>query len=115
MTNDIPVFAHSGHDEFEARKGYGVHHSDPKFWGRFLEAHSCPGKPCPLRLCLGHAGGDDYWFGNGEHEDWGLRAYELCTRYPDVYCEVSRAGSPNRMRPLSHRPTRPRASVSRPN
>lgn len=89
MTNDIPVFAHSGHGEFEARTGYGVHHSDPKFWGRFLEAHSCPGKPCPLRLCLGHAGGDDYWFGNGEHEDWGLRAYELCTRYPNVYCEVT--------------------------
>jgi predicted TIM-barrel fold metal-dependent hydrolase len=89
MTNDIPVFAHSGHGEFEARKGYGVHHSDPGFWGRFLAAHSSPGKPCPLRLCLGHAGGEDYWFGNGEHEDWGLRAYELCTRYPNVYCEVT--------------------------
>lgn len=89
IEHDVPVFTHSGHGEFEARKGYGAHHSDPAFWGQFLESHSTPGNPCKLRLCLGHAGGDDYWFGTGTYADWGRRAYELCTKYPNVYCEIT--------------------------
>ena len=89
IAKDVPVFAHSGYGEFEARKGYGERDSDPAFWGKFLESHSTPGHPCKLRLCLGHAGGEDFWFGTGKHADWGRRAYELCTRYPNVYCEIT--------------------------
>ena len=40
-----------------------------------------------LRLCLGHAGGEDFWLGKGKFTDWGQRVYELCTLYPNVYCE----------------------------
>ena len=89
IAKDVPVFVHSGYGEFEARKGYGVRNSDPKFWEEFLKCHSTPGQPCKLRLCLGHAGGPDFWFGSGNHQDWGRKAYELCTQYPNVYCEVT--------------------------
>lgn len=89
IEQDVPVLVHSGFGEFEARKGYGEHHSNPKFWKQFLESHSQPGYPCKLRLCLGHAGGEDYWFGTGIHREWGRTAFELCTNYPNVYCEVT--------------------------
>ncbi len=89
IEQDIPVFVHSGYGQFEARKGYGEYHSNPEFWRRFLERHSTPGKPCTLRLCLGHAGGEDFWFGTGEHAAWGQCVYDLCTQYPNVYCEIT--------------------------
>ena len=43
---DIPVFTHCGHGEFEARKGYGEYHSHPRWWQQYLEKHSTPGSPC---------------------------------------------------------------------
>ncbi|MDB6119844.1 MAG: hypothetical protein JWO08_3625 [Verrucomicrobiaceae bacterium] len=89
IKEDVPVFVHSGYGEFEARKGYGESNSNPQFWGEFLKAHSQPGRPCRLRLCLGHAGGEDYWFGTGKLAAWGRTAYELCVQYPNVYCEVT--------------------------
>ncbi len=89
ISNDVPVLVHSGYGEFEARRGYGEYHSNPEYWRQFLEAHSRPGHPCTLRLCLGHAGGEDYWFGTGTHADWGQCVYQLCTNYPNVYCEIT--------------------------
>jgi predicted TIM-barrel fold metal-dependent hydrolase len=89
VSNDVPVLTHCGYGEFEARKGYGEYHSDPRFWKQFLESHSSPGQPCKLRLCLGHAGGEDYWFGTGSHSAWGECVFGLCTNYPNVYCEIS--------------------------
>ena len=89
IAKDVPVFVHSGYGEFEARKGYGVRNSDPRYWEQFLVSHSKQGQPCKLRLCLGHAGGPDFWFGSGSHADWGRKAYELCTQYPNVYCEIT--------------------------
>lgn len=90
IKNDIPVFTHCGHGEFEARKGYGILHANPKWWKAFLESHPAPGGgPCKLRLCLGHAGGEEFWTGVGDHQDWGAEVMELCTNYPNVYCEVS--------------------------
>jgi predicted TIM-barrel fold metal-dependent hydrolase len=86
---DVPVFTHCGHGEFEARKGYGEYHSHPRWWQQYLERHSTPGSPCRLRLCLGHAGGDDFWFGRGKHADWGRTVFHLCTSYPNVYCEIT--------------------------
>jgi len=88
IEKDVPVFVHSGYGEFEARKGYGIRNSNPLYWEQFLKSHSKQG-PCKLRLCLGHAGGPDYWFGSGSHADWGKKAYELCTQYPNVYCEIT--------------------------
>ncbi|MFN0125098.1 MAG: amidohydrolase family protein [Verrucomicrobiales bacterium] len=92
VQHDIPVFTHSGYGEFEARKGYGLHHSDPEWWGRFLRKHSRPGAPCRLRLCFGHAGGDDFWIGTGQYARWGETVFNLCTEYPNVYCEVTTDG-----------------------
>jgi predicted TIM-barrel fold metal-dependent hydrolase len=89
ISNDVPVLAHSGYGEFEARKGYGEYHSNPEFWERFLVSHSKPGEPCKLRLCLGHAGGEDFWVGTGTHAEWGKRVFRLCTTYPNVYCEIT--------------------------
>src|SRR6266536_3923650 len=94
IRDDIAVFVHSGTGEFEAQKGYGLSNSNPSFWREFLESH--PGKndqgkeiPCPLRLCMGHAGGADFWFGAGKYPDWGREAYELFREFPNVYCEIT--------------------------
>ena len=93
IAEQIPVFTHSGTREFEARKGYGLHHSNPKFWRKFLEAHPGPNNtPCPLRLCLGHAGGDSYWLGGRKNADWGREVYDLCREFPNVYCEITTHG-----------------------
>lgn len=83
IKKDVPVFVHAGTGEFEAQKGYGFYHSDPTFWRDFLKTHPT------LRLCLGHAGGADYWFGEGEASAWGKLVYELCRTYPNVYCEIT--------------------------
>jgi predicted TIM-barrel fold metal-dependent hydrolase len=88
--HDVPVFTHCGHGEFEARKGYGEYHAHPAYWRKFLESHPEPdGSPCRLRLCLGHAGGDEFWFGGRKFNDWGREVYEMCTRFPNVYCEIT--------------------------
>ncbi len=94
IAEDVPVFVHSGTGEFEARKGYGLYHSNPKFWRQFLEAHPQRNRdgtisPCRLRLCLGHAGGGDFWFGETKHPDWGEDVYDLCREFPNVYCEIT--------------------------
>ena len=81
--NNVPVFVHAGAGEFEAQKGYGFYHSNPAFWAEFLKDNP------RLRLCLGHAGGADYWFGGTETASWGQQVYDLCRRYPNVYCEIT--------------------------
>lgn len=84
VEEDLPVFAHCGPGEFQARKGYGAHHADPKFWLQLLQTSRSMGR---LRLCLGHAGGEAFWLGAGDFIDWGECVYNLCTQYPNVYCE----------------------------
>jgi predicted TIM-barrel fold metal-dependent hydrolase len=90
IEKDVPVFVHAGTGEFEARKGYGFYHSNPSFWRQFLDNHPArDGSPCRLRLCLGHAGGGDYWFGGKNAVSWGSDTYEMCRRFPNVYCEIT--------------------------
>ena len=80
--NRIPIFAHCSTGEFEARKGYGVAMADPAWWEPVLEEFP------QLRLCFGHAGGADFWFGTSEeYADWGRRVAKLCMTYENVYCE----------------------------
>jgi predicted TIM-barrel fold metal-dependent hydrolase len=81
---DLPVFAHCGTGEFEARKEYGVQMANPDFWIQLLEKHK---NLHTLRLCLGHAGGPDFWFGGGKYAEWGAKVHFLCTNYPNVYAE----------------------------
>jgi len=87
VSSDVPIFAHCSYGEFQAAKGYGERNPNPKFWLELLEKHD---ELRTLRLCLGHAGGSDYWFTNtlSCHPDWGEAVVKLCTTYPNVYCEV---------------------------
>lgn len=100
IRRDVPVFAHSHTGELEARKGYGLHNSDPKYWKAFLDSTS----PDPnvdrstLRLCFGHAGGNGYWFGTGDHNSWGKLVRDLCMKYPNVYAEVGVHGQISKTR-----------------
>jgi predicted TIM-barrel fold metal-dependent hydrolase len=86
LERHIPVFTHCTSQGFEAKAGFGVK-SDPQFWRRVLERphHDA------LRLCFGHAGGEDGWFAETE-EDWNnsfaKQVFDLCVRYPNVYCET---------------------------
>ena len=103
IEKDVPVFVHSGTGEFEARKGYGLYHSNPSFWRQFLDNHPAPdGSPCRLRLCLGHAGGGDYWFGGKNAVSWGSATYEMCRRFPNVYCEITTHALPVFFREKAH-------------
>ena len=61
----------------------------PGYWRDYLEARSKEiGEPSRLRLCLGHAGGPDFWFGGRRDRKWGEIVVELCRKYPNVYCEI---------------------------
>jgi predicted TIM-barrel fold metal-dependent hydrolase len=90
--HDIPVFAHSGDGEFQARNGYGVQMPNPRYWLQYLENHNEPdGSPCKLRLCFAHAGAGDFWFGvryPDSHETWGDDVVKACEKFPNVYCEL---------------------------
>ena len=81
--HDVPIFVHCSTGEFEAQKGYGAYESDPEYWAKALEKHP------DLRLCLGHAGGGDYWFGGTQYQSWGKKVASLCRKYPKVFCEVT--------------------------
>ena len=84
LEKDIPIFAHCSYGEFQAAKGYGPRDANPKYWLRLFKKHPHLEK---LRLCLGHAGGSDYWLGFGDFMGWGADILTLCTNYPNVYCE----------------------------
>lgn len=81
---DIPVFTHCSYAEFQAAKGYGARNANPKYWLKLLREHPDLKN---LRLCLGHAGGPDYWFATGGYQRWGKDVVRLCTEYPNIYCE----------------------------
>lgn len=82
LERDLPIFVHCNTGEFEARRGYGVCMADPRWWRDVLAKYP------KLRVCFGHAGGADFWFGTqNDHEAWGRLVYELCVLYENVYCE----------------------------
>jgi len=81
---DIPIFTHCGLGEFEARKHYGKALASPEHWEKVLKKYK------NLRICFGHSGGEDYWFGMGDSSDydyWGQTVARLCREYKNVYCE----------------------------
>jgi predicted TIM-barrel fold metal-dependent hydrolase len=79
---DVPIFTHCGTGEVQARKGYAKL-AHPLHWKRVIEQKEFSN----LRICFGHAGGGGFWFNDGEKADWGQTVYELCCKYPNVYCE----------------------------
>lgn len=88
-SNDIPVFSHSGYGEFQGRSGYGQNMPNPKWWAELLREQS-PIHPelSKLRLCFGHAGGADSFFGGHDFKLWSQTVVQLCRSYPNIYCEV---------------------------
>ncbi len=82
-SNKIPVFAHCMDSEMKAWDDYGKM-ADAQFWREALEAHP---SITNLFLCLAHAGGEEWWFGEKTTAPWGSNVYYLCTHYPNVYCE----------------------------
>jgi predicted TIM-barrel fold metal-dependent hydrolase len=86
VESDTPVFTHCTRKGFEARDGYGAN-SDPDYWRRVLESDGMR----DLRLCLGHAGGTEWFADDAAFADsFPKGVYDLCTdpRFPNVYCEV---------------------------
>jgi len=97
VARDLPVFAHCTPVGFQTRLRLGGY-AHPRHWRAVLQQPRWQ----TLRLCLGHAGGgrlsngvlhsagwlarcDEEW----QHEDNFARIVsELCTSYPNVYCEV---------------------------
>jgi predicted TIM-barrel fold metal-dependent hydrolase len=82
-SNKIPVFVHCMNSEMKARANYH-RMADPRWWRQVLETHP---SLTNLYLCLGHAGGEEWWFGEKTKQPWGSNVYYLCTNYPNVYCE----------------------------
>lgn len=80
VREDVPIFAHCGSGEVQARKGYHQL-ADPAEWRAVLERHP------KLRLCLGHAGGGSRWTSVLPVNSWGRTVFQLCRDYPNVYCE----------------------------
>ena len=85
IQQNVPVFAHCKEGEFQAGAKYGERNADPKYWLQLFQQHT---NLSNLRLCLGHAGGPDYWFDSGTRKKWGTDVVKLCTTYPNVYCEI---------------------------
>jgi predicted TIM-barrel fold metal-dependent hydrolase len=84
QSNDIPIFSHCTVYGFQAVEGYGKISCDPEFWRPVLAKYP------KLRLCFGHAGGADLWFGNSSSLGAGFAKtiIDLCSTYENVYCEA---------------------------
>ncbi len=99
---DIPIFSHCHVGEFQVAAN-SARFANPYYWELVLQNP----KYQKLRLCLGHAGGDKFWFNEREEKqpwyaflkgnkvkraingfEWGQRVARLCGEYPNVYCEV---------------------------
>jgi predicted TIM-barrel fold metal-dependent hydrolase len=83
-SKDIPIFLHCSPGGFEAVKGYGLLMADPAYWTDVLAKHQ------NLRVCFGHSGGNDYWFGLNEDTNsaqFSQTLVKLCETYPNIYCD----------------------------
>jgi predicted TIM-barrel fold metal-dependent hydrolase len=98
VARDLPVFAHCTPQGFQTRYKEGKN-AHPNNWKAVLENE----RWSKLRLCLGHAGGEDVvtdeisspgWMAADDNEwacddNFARIVTELCTTYPNVYCEVA--------------------------
>jgi predicted TIM-barrel fold metal-dependent hydrolase len=89
VEKDVPVFAHCTPSGMESRKGAGEL-SNPAKWRTVLEIDGL----AKLRLCLGHAGGQDGWMAGFDAEgeeawkkSFASEALKLSDKYPNVYLD----------------------------
>ncbi|WP_286760623.1 amidohydrolase family protein [Salegentibacter sp. UBA1130] len=96
LEHEIPIFTHCTPTGFEAIPHKSGLNSDPEFWEELLNQP----KYARLKVCFGHAGGEDGWFAEYTPEDENLfppkteknfyaeLVYKLCINYENVFCEV---------------------------
>lgn len=84
-----PIFSHHTPQGFEAQSGtrkkpgYGMIMARPYYWRPVLDQIGPD-----FRLVLAHSGGGASWYSDNEwNGSFDQEAYELCTRYPNVYCD----------------------------
>ncbi len=81
VSRDAPIFTHCTPVGMEAKPGSGAN-SNPSYWARVLQQFPA------LRLCLGHAGGDEPWFGRVPWDgSYAAQAVALAASYDNVYLE----------------------------
>lgn len=87
---DFPVFTHCTSSGFESRPGVTGPFSNPIHWRHVLETAGLD----KLRLCFGHAGGQDGWLAPPTPEgntrwfnSYAHQVVELCSEYDNVYCD----------------------------
>ncbi|HEX6100577.1 MAG TPA: amidohydrolase family protein [Thermoanaerobaculia bacterium] len=90
IEKDVPVFTHCTPHGFEAEGGHGKKYANPVLWRKALEQPEFRN----LRLCLGHAGGEEGWFPKEggptpATAPFSAEVINLCKRFPNVYCEVA--------------------------
>lgn len=98
IERNVPIVAHCTPKGFQAVKNSGIK-AHPKHWEERLKQ---PGFE-NLKLNLGHAGGGEQsnagitskgWYAENtdqwkETDNFARIVFELCTTYPNVYCDVS--------------------------
>lgn len=91
VDGDVPLLTHCTPQGMESRPGITGGFSHPKRWRKVLETEGL----ATLRLCLGHAGGEEGWVAPHSAEgelvwaaSYAREVVELCARYPNVFCEL---------------------------
>jgi predicted TIM-barrel fold metal-dependent hydrolase len=84
VQRDAPIFAHCTPVGMEAKPHQTGVFSDPTLWLEVLNREEFK----KLRLCLGHAGGDEPWFGRIPFAgSFAAKAVDLAARFDNVYIE----------------------------
>jgi hypothetical protein len=104
LKGDVPVFTHCTPRGFETRRKQGPY-THPNLWAELLKTSGMS----KLRLCFGHAGGEDMdyvdpetgtpFFSPGwmacdaaqwkDPNNFARLVVELCGKYENVYCELA--------------------------
>lgn len=90
VARGTPIFTHCTSGGMEARPGITGHFSNPRHWRKALQTSGLSA----LRLCFGHAGGQEGWMapltaaGNSTWaESYAYEVLALCVEFPNVYCD----------------------------
>lgn len=85
IRDEVPIFSHCTPSGFHPPSTDGCT-SNPRLWKPILDEHP------KLRLCFGHAGGEEAWLGGKSKACGGAQftigVLEMVNSYDNVYCEV---------------------------
>ena len=83
---DVPIFTHCTSTGMESRPGHTGCFSNPKGWETVLNTEGLSS----LRLCFGHAGGQDGWLAQSDADfenSYAGKVVYLCETFDNVYCD----------------------------